>query len=122
MTKYKILEILRNCKGEFISGEFLSEKLQVSRTAIWKGINSLKEKGYKIEGINNKGYRLFDDTGDTISEYEIKKNLIGKELGKHICCFETIDSTNSYAKRNRPTSAWRYYNCRRTTERKRKNG
>lgn len=75
MTKYKILEILRNCKGEFISGEFLSEKLQVSRTAIWKGINSLKEKGYKIEGINNKGYRLFDDTGDTISEYEIKKNL-----------------------------------------------
>ena len=99
MTKYKILEILRNCKGEFISGEFLSEKLQVSRTAIWKGINSLKEKGYKIEGINNKGYRLFDDTGDTISEYEIKKNLIGKELGKHICCFETIDSTNSYAKK-----------------------
>lgn len=99
MTKYKILEILRNSNGEFVSGEFLSEKLSVSRTAIWKGIKSLKEKGYVIEGINNKGYRLTADSNDNISEYEIKKFLEGKELGKNIYCFETIDSTNSYAKK-----------------------
>ena len=98
MTKYKILEILRNNSESFISGEILSSKLGVSRTAIWKGINSLKEKGYKIEGINNKGYKLIDDNEDIISEYEIKKNLFSKELGKHIYCFEKIDSTNTYAK------------------------
>ena len=55
MTKYKILEILRENKDNFISGEILSRKLNVSRTAVWKGIKSLKEKGYLIEGINNKG-------------------------------------------------------------------
>lgn len=100
MTKYKILEMLRNNGNNFISGEFISRELQVSRTAVWKGINSLKEKGYKIEGINNKGYRLIQDSGDVISEYEIKKMLTGKELGNHIYCFEKINSTNTYAKQN----------------------
>lgn len=100
MTKYKILEILRNNSGNFVSGEILSEKLSVSRTSVWKGIKSLKEKGYKIEGVNNKGYRLTEDCGDTLSQYEIKKSLDTKELGKNIYYFETIDSTNLYAKKN----------------------
>ena len=96
MTKYKILEILRENKDNFVSGEVLSRKLNVSRTAVWKGIKSLKEKGYLIEGINNKGYRLTGDNKNILSEYEIKKNIIGKELGKNIFCFEKIDSTNTY--------------------------
>lgn len=100
MTKYKILEILRENKDNFISGEFLSRKLNVSRTAVWKGVNSLKEKGYLIEGINNKGYRLTGDSRNILSEYEIKKRLKGKELGKNIFCFEKIDSTNTYIKLN----------------------
>lgn len=100
MTKYKILEILRNNDENFISGELLSSKLGVSRTAIWKGINSLKEKGYKIEGIRNKGYRLTDDKEDIISEYEIKNLSSCKELGRKIYCFEKINSTNIYVKEN----------------------
>lgn len=100
MTKYKILEILRNREGEYISGEILSEQLNISRTAVWKGIHSLKEKGYKIEGINNKGYRFLEDTADNISKYEIEKNLADSKLWKNVYCFETIDSTNSYAKKD----------------------
>lgn len=70
MTKYKILDILIKNKGNFISGEMLSEELNVSRTAIWKGIKSLKDKGYNIIGVNNKGYCLMED--NNISDYEIK--------------------------------------------------
>lgn len=97
MTKYKILDILRKQKGEYISGEFLRKEIGVSRTAIWKGIQSLKKKGYSIDGVNNKGYSLMED--DSISEYEIKKSISCEEIGKRIYCFEKIDSTNSYAKR-----------------------
>lgn len=68
MTKYKILEILRENKDSFVSGEILSRKLNVSRTAVWKGIKSLKEKGYLIEGINNKGYRLTGDNKNILSD------------------------------------------------------
>lgn len=97
MTKYKILNILRKNKGKYISGEYLKKEIGVSRTAIWKGVQSLKKKGYNINGINNKGYSLIED--ENISEYEIKKNICCKEIGKKIYCFEKIDSTNSYAKR-----------------------
>lgn len=100
MTKYKILEILRNREGEYISGEILSEQLNISRTAVWKGIHSLKEKGYKIEGINNKGYRFLEDAADNISKYEIEKKLADNKLWNNVYCFETIDSTNNYAKKD----------------------
>lgn len=97
MTKYKILDILLKNKGKFISGEKLSEQLGVSRTAVWKGIQSLKEKGYNIEGINNKGYILLEE--NIISNIEIKKIIKCKEIGNRIIYFEKIDSTNTYLKK-----------------------
>lgn len=52
--KEEILDILKNADG-YISGERISEMLNVSRTAIWKHIKSLRESGYKIESVTNKG-------------------------------------------------------------------
>ena len=43
--KEKIIETLSATEG-YISGEELSEIFGVSRTAIWKHINALKEEGY----------------------------------------------------------------------------
>ena len=47
----KILDILLNA-DDFISGQEISEKLGVSRQAVWKAINVLKEKGYEIMPIS----------------------------------------------------------------------
>ncbi len=54
--KEKVLLLLK--EGEYISGEKLSEILGVSRTAIWKAINSLRDDGYEIDSVTNKGYKL----------------------------------------------------------------
>lgn len=97
MTKYRILDILIKNKGDFISGEILSKKLNVSRTAIWKGVKSLKDKGYNITGVNNKGYCLMED--NNISDYEIKNAIKCKEIGEKILYFKQIDSTNTYLKK-----------------------
>lgn len=43
---------------EYISGQELCSRFGVSRTAVWKVINQLKEEGYEIEAVQNKGYRL----------------------------------------------------------------
>ena len=56
--KEEILDILKNADG-YISGERISEMLNVSRTAIWKHIKALRENDYKIESVTNKGYRLY---------------------------------------------------------------
>lgn len=58
MIKEQILKILEERKGEYISGEEIAEKLSVSRNAVWKGINSLKNEGHIITAVTNKGYCL----------------------------------------------------------------
>lgn len=55
--KEKILEFLKQQEG-FISGQRICDELGISRTAVWKYMNSLKKEGYEIESVTRKGYRL----------------------------------------------------------------
>ena len=57
-TKEKLLELFEANKGIYFSGEELASKLAVSRTAVWKGVNSLRGEGYKIDAVPNRGYSL----------------------------------------------------------------
>lgn len=56
--KQDVLRLLKEHSGTFFSGEALSKHFGVSRTAVWKVIKQLKESGYPIESVNNKGYRI----------------------------------------------------------------
>lgn len=95
--KEKILHLLKENEKNFISGQGISEKLGVSRTAIWKYINVLKENGYEIDSVSKKGYRLMSSP-DLLSFEELSENLHTKYIGKNIMYFQTIDSTNNKAK------------------------
>ncbi len=94
----KILEELYKNRGSYTSGEMLATSLGVSRTAIWKHINILKEKGYNIETILGRGYKLLE-MGDKLLPGEIKTLLNNNTIGKQIIYFDSIDSTNNYAKK-----------------------
>lgn len=92
----KILGLLKGNDG-FISGQKISEECGVSRTSIWKYINSLKEDGYVIESVSRKGYRLISSP-DLLTYEEIRPFLGTKYVGNKIIHFDSIDSTNNYAK------------------------
>ncbi|AQR93795.1 biotin--[acetyl-CoA-carboxylase] ligase [Clostridium saccharoperbutylacetonicum] len=92
----KILNELKNA-DDYISGEILSSTLQVSRTAIWKHINNLKAKGYIIEGVSKKGYKLLSSP-DLIDKSKVISLLETSQIGKNIVYFTEIDSTNIKAK------------------------
>lgn len=94
--KEKILDLLR--QDDFVSGEKLAEKLGISRTAIWKQIKSLKDKGYEIKSVKNKGYQIISRPDKPFPD-EISKKLNTDIIGKNILFFEKIDSTNIYAKK-----------------------
>lgn len=97
--KTKILQMLRQTKpGEYISGQELCEQFGVSRTAIWKAVKQLKEAGYVIEAVQNKGYCLMS-VPDILSKSEIESLLRTKWAGHPIHYFDEIDSTNTEAKR-----------------------
>ena len=57
--KAEILKLLRESDG-YVSGQRLCEEFGVSRTAVWKAINQLKEEGYHVEAVKNRGYRIVD--------------------------------------------------------------
>ncbi len=94
----KIIEIILNNQDEFTSGEILSKQLGVSRAAVWKHIKSLREEGYNIESVNKRGYRLIEKPGDLLTYKNISHELNTKFIGNKIIHFNTIASTNDYAK------------------------
>lgn len=93
--KEEILRLLRSADG-YISGQELCNRFGVSRTAVWKAINQLKEAGYEIEAQQNKGYRLMT-APDLMTEAEIKSLLHTDWVAKEVLYFDTIDSTNTKA-------------------------
>ena len=94
-VKNDIRSELEAHRGEDISGQYLAEKLGVSRNAVWKAINSLKNDGYKITSSTNKGYCL-SESCDILSQSTIER-LCGENTDIKI--FESLDSTNNEAKR-----------------------
>lgn len=94
----RILQLLRQHEGGYLSGEDLSRLLTVSRTAIWKHIQSLKNEGYDIEAHPRLGYAL-RQAPDLLLPEEIKGSLETQVLGRHIHYFADIDSTNNEAKK-----------------------
>ena len=93
----KILDILLNA-DDFISGQEISEKLGVSRQAVWKSINALKEKGYEIQSVTNRGYRLVSSP-DYLNESSLKSLLHNKIIGKNLIVLDSVNSTNDYLKK-----------------------
>ncbi|SHK36311.1 biotin--[acetyl-CoA-carboxylase] ligase [Tepidibacter formicigenes] len=93
----KILNILLDKNKEFVSGEEISERLGITRSAVWKHIKNIKQQGYEIESVTKKGYKIVkcpDLLTTEIVKYNLNTNLLGKEV---IYC-DTIGSTNDYAK------------------------
>ena len=95
--KQKILKVLEGTDG-FVSGEQLSRMLGVSRTAVWKNINALREEGYKIASVTNRGYRLTEKP-DLLDAEKIARGLGTSLIGKKIEVMKIVDSTNDEVKR-----------------------
>ncbi len=97
MMRDKILQYFRDAQDRFVSGQQISEDLQVSRTAIWKHIKVLKEHGYVFDSSTRKGYRLLH-APNLLNRLEVNSVLTTKRFGRNLIYSETVDSTNTLAK------------------------
>ena len=100
-TKSTILQILSSSKGgAAVSGEELAQQCGVSRAAVWKAVNALREEGFEITGTTNGGYVL--DSSDVLTTEAVSSAFNASFphfAGAKIECFKEIDSTLSQAKR-----------------------
>ena len=100
-TKSTILQILSSSKGgAAVSGEELAQQCGVSRAAVWKAVNALREEGFEITGTTNGGYVL--DSSDVLNTEAVSSafnSTFPQFAGARIEAFKEIDSTNIQAKR-----------------------
>lgn len=94
--KAEILKMLRETDS-YVSGQELCNKFGVSRTAVWKAINQLKENGYEIEAVQNKGYHLLS-APDVMDVTELESIHSTEWAGCELYYYDSIDSTNTKAK------------------------
>ena len=93
-TREKLLSLLEANKGTYFSGEDIAQALQVSRAAVWKAVNTLRQEGYAIDAVTNKGYRLSEDT-DILSPQGIRKYLNAPYQSLDLAVVPTVGSTNA---------------------------
>ena len=97
-VKTEVLKLLEASRERDLSGQEMAESLGVTRSAIWKAVNTLKKEGYQIQAVNNRGYRLKEES-DVLSEEGIRLCLHKPYDSQKIKVFKCIDSTNTEAKR-----------------------
>jgi BirA family biotin operon repressor/biotin-[acetyl-CoA-carboxylase] ligase len=92
----KIVTLLKSHKFEYLSGQDLSDSLELSRAAVWKHIKKLQSLGYKIDSKQKLGYKLIKTT-ELLLPWEISDGLETEVFGKRIYYFHIIDSTQNFA-------------------------
>ncbi|CEP68974.1 Biotin--acetyl-CoA-carboxylase ligase [Moorella glycerini] len=96
-SKQQVLEYLRHHRGEYISGEELSKKLAITRTAVWKHIQALRQEGYQIDAQTRRGYCLLS-IPDCFYPEEVAAGLKTSWLGRNLYYYDEVGSTNQVAK------------------------
>ena len=91
--KQEILNLLFTSQDDWISGDELAQRFNISRTMVWKYIKALENDGFQIKSKRSAGYQLE-------SGYALNNELVEHQLDQSVDVqtFKTINSTNTYLK------------------------
>lgn len=91
-SRDQILSLFRRKGGDFLSGQEISQALNISRAAVWKQVEQLRELGFEIEARRSRGYRLIKGP-DLLLVSDIEDGLVG-EIDWSVHCLAETGSTN----------------------------
>lgn len=97
-TKDKVLQLLEERNGTFISGQEIADTLFITRAGIWKAVKALRDAGINIEAVSNRGYRLVKET-DILSKKSIDIKLTEAGLNLETFVYDEVESTNETARK-----------------------
>ena len=95
MTRDDVLRLLWENGDGYVSGAELARRLGISRTAVWKAVDRLRQDGWQVESGTNRGYRLLSG-GDDLTEAGVRRYL--RREGLELRVFPEIGSTNTALK------------------------
>lgn len=99
MSKYSqdVVKMLYEHQSEYISGQYIANQLNISRTAVKKVIDQLKADGCDIDSINHKGHKL-NASPNRWYRGIINKALESNHLVSKIEVYDSVESTQTIAK------------------------
>jgi BirA family biotin operon repressor/biotin-[acetyl-CoA-carboxylase] ligase len=92
-----VLSFIAEAGDEFVSGEAISDKLGLTRAAVWKHVEALRAHGYRIDALPARGYRLAE-VPDRLTPLELRPLLNTHDVGQVLHWHEEIGSTNDRAR------------------------
>ena len=92
LSTERIYKLLRTSPG-FVSSQNICRELGVSRAAVWKQVEALRKKGFRIEGVSALGYRLLE-VPDSLGVLTMEPGIRTLRLGKTVRFMEETGSTN----------------------------
>ncbi len=92
-----VLAFLAEAGDEYVSGEAISDKLGLTRAAVWKHVEALRGQGYRIDAVPARGYRLAG-VPDRLTPLEVRPLLNTHDLGQVLHWYEELGSTSDRAK------------------------
>lgn len=95
-TADRILALLYAAPDAFVSGQELSRQLAISRNAVWKQINNLRNLGYAVIAEPSRGYRL-QTSVDNLHAAALSQLLGKNRIGQRIIALQETASTNAIA-------------------------
>jgi len=94
--KDRVLSMLYEKRGSYVSGEEIGSKIHITRAAVWKAVSVLRSQGYKIESSTKKGY-LLSDEADIFTPQSVAL-LLENPACVRIVKYDAVPSTNLTAK------------------------
>ncbi len=94
-TGRSVLKLLSENEGKFLSGEAIAEKLNISRSSVWKSVSQLRRQGCEITAVTNKGYMLAK--GGNVLSADAIRSFLASDVYK-IEVRDSVPSTNSEVK------------------------
>ncbi len=76
-----------------MSSQAICRELQVTRAAVWKQIQTLRNQGYTIDGVSSQGYRL-REVPDALHVLEADPGIRTNRIGRTILVKDVTESTN----------------------------
>ncbi len=93
---HKLAGRLIEANGTAVSGQQLADEFGISRTAVWKHIKELEERGYEIASVKKKGYSLISQP-DTLDPSGLQPLLKTRMIGQKMVYEQSCASTQIIA-------------------------
>ncbi len=97
LTQELLVQLLAEAPDDYLGADAICGKLGLPKAVVFRQIDSLRGKGYRIDNRPAQGYRLVE-VPDRLTSLELTPLLTTEDLGCRVHSFDEVESTSDVAR------------------------